>query len=93
MIIFDLKCDKGHKFEGWFKDSSAFEEQKSAKLITCPVCGNADTVRIPSSIAVMTRGDKTPEKKNEVEISPLKYLQMLHQPLEKHFENVGGRFA
>ena len=29
MIIYDLKCKKNHKFEGWFKDRTAFEEQKN----------------------------------------------------------------
>ena len=31
MIIYDLKCRDGHKFEGWFKDRGAFEEQNGAK--------------------------------------------------------------
>jgi hypothetical protein len=93
VIIFDLKCDKGHKFEGWFKDSAAFEEQKTQKFIACPVCGGADVVMIPSSVAIMSRDSKSPIKKNEADISPMKYLQMLHQHLEKHFENVGNQFA
>ncbi len=93
MIIFDLKCEKGHKFEGWFKDRAAFEEQNARNLITCPVCGSAETVMVPSSIAVMSRDSRSSEKKNDVDMSPMKYLQMIQQHVEKHFENVGDRFA
>jgi hypothetical protein len=93
VIIFDLKCEKNHKFEGWFKDSVAFEEQKKQKLVSCPVCGSVDVVMILSSVAVMSRENRSLEKRNERDISPMQYLQMLHQHLEKHFENVGDRFA
>ena len=26
MIVYDLACEKGHTFEGWFEDLKAFEE-------------------------------------------------------------------
>jgi len=47
------KCKKNHKFEGWFKDSTAFEEQKKQNLITCPVCGESGAEVVPSSLAIM----------------------------------------
>ena len=27
MIRYDLICDKGHDFDGWFRDSAAYDEQ------------------------------------------------------------------
>jgi hypothetical protein len=39
MITFDLKCNGGHRFEGWFASSKDFNTQQSAGLISCPVCG------------------------------------------------------
>jgi hypothetical protein len=48
---------------------------------------------VPSSIAVVGKNDKIAEKKNEAEISPMKYLQAIHQHIEKNFENVGERFT
>jgi len=44
MIKYQLICEDGHEFEGWFGDSAAFESQQDSGLLTCPVCGSA-TVR------------------------------------------------
>lgn len=42
MIVFDLKCDGGHVFEVWFASSSAYEEQRAAKLVICPACASTE---------------------------------------------------
>jgi hypothetical protein len=41
MIRYDLLCGKGHAFDGWFRDSAAFDAQAAAGDVACPVC--ADT--------------------------------------------------
>lgn len=94
MIIFDLKCDKGHKFEGWFTDRAAFEDQQDKKLIACPVCGGTEAVLVPSTIAIMSKeGKSSSRNEQEADLSPRKYLQMIHDFVEKNFDNVGDRFA
>ena len=40
MILFALRCGRGHEFEGWFRDSEGFEAQQNAKEIACPDCGD-----------------------------------------------------
>jgi hypothetical protein len=40
MIVYDLKCDKGHVFEAWFRSSAGFEEQAAAGEVSCAVCGS-----------------------------------------------------
>ena len=92
MIIYDLKCEKGHKFEGWFRDASAFEEQKSQRLITCPICGSSDTEMILSSITVVGK-ETSSGRENTREISPMKAIQLFHEYLDKNFDDVGDRFA
>ena len=92
MIIYDLKCDKGHKFEGWFQGRSAFEEQKMQKLIRCPVCSSVNNVVAPSSVAVLGR-DNRAGAVQEREITPMKALQILNEYLDKNFDDVGERFA
>ena len=92
MIIYDLRCCNGHKFEGWFQGRKAFEEQKGQKLISCPVCGSSDAEVVLSSIAVMGREVKE-EKIRERELSPMKSLQLLNEYIERNFEDVGSRFA
>ncbi len=93
MIIYDLKCGNSHKFEGWFKDRESFEKQKSERLITCPVCGSDDVEMMLSSIAIMGKDTKVPEKEKSKETSPMKALQSFHEYINKTFEDVGANFA
>ena len=41
MIRYALNCDKGHDFESWFQDSTAFDKQAKRGLVSCPHCGSA----------------------------------------------------
>jgi len=40
MIRYALACAKGHSFESWFQNSSAYDKQAKRGLVTCPVCGS-----------------------------------------------------
>ena len=92
MIIYDLRCNGGHKFEGWFRDMRSFDEQRAQKLITCPLCGSCETEMVPSSIAVLGKEPKATDKSQE-ETSLLQVLRTLHEYIDKNFDNVGKRFA
>ena len=45
MIHYQLRCDDDHAFDGWFRDSQAFEAQAEAGLLSCPVCGAKTVAR------------------------------------------------
>jgi hypothetical protein len=47
MIRYALRCERGHTFESWFQDSSAFDAQVKRKLVSCPAC---DSVKIEKAI-------------------------------------------
>ena len=87
MIAFDLFCSNGHKFECWFKDGASFEEQKSTGMITCPICDDPQIEKGFSPFAIKKRGEKVEEK-----IDPHQALQLVHDFLDKHFEDVGAEF-
>jgi hypothetical protein len=93
VIIYDLRCRDGHKFEGWFKDRVAFDEQKEQSLIACPVCGNTDAAMVPSSVAVMGKEGHSPAEKPQAGESPLKILKEFQEYVHKNFDNVGEKFA
>lgn len=38
MIKYQLICEYGHEFEGWFASSDAFETQKKRGLVSCAQC-------------------------------------------------------
>jgi hypothetical protein len=92
MIIFDLKCNKGHKFDGWFKDRKSFIEQNLQKLVSCPVCSSLSIEIVPSSVTIVSK-DSFSKSKTEKEISPLKALKALQRYIDKNFEDVGNNFA
>jgi hypothetical protein len=60
MIVFDLACTKGHRFEGWFASGEAFDQQQAGGLVRCPVCDDADVSRLPSAHVAVTKGARLP---------------------------------
>ena len=56
MIVYDLACAQGHRFEGWFASGDAFAEQKERGLVSCPVCDGHDVDRLPSARVSVPRG-------------------------------------
>ena len=49
MKVFDLSCDAGHVFEGWFASQHDFDSQLTARNIGCPLCGSMTVDRRPSA--------------------------------------------
>lgn len=47
MILFALKCSSDHRFEGWFRNGAAYDEQAASHLIACPVCGDHAVTKAP----------------------------------------------
>jgi hypothetical protein len=39
--VFDLQCEHGHLFEGWFGSHEDYDSQQASGLLTCPVCHSA----------------------------------------------------
>ncbi len=40
MIHYQLRCSGDHSFDGWFRDSAAFDAQAERGLVECPACGD-----------------------------------------------------
>lgn len=57
MIVFDLTCTHGHRFEGWFGSSDDFAAQQAGGLLICPQCGSAEVIKAPMSPAVPVKGN------------------------------------
>ena len=47
MILYDLRCRKGHVFEAWFRDSAAYDDQAEAGEVACPTCGTKKVEKAP----------------------------------------------
>lgn len=69
MIVFDLRCGTGHVFESWFGSSAAFEEQRVAAMIACPICGDTAVTKAVMAPNVGAKGNQRPAPRPEVEAS------------------------
>jgi hypothetical protein len=91
MIVFDLKCLQGHKFEGWFDDGRAYEDQKDRGLISCPVCNDADISKMPTAFSIKS---SHPDKTISLQQKELARLEnKIAAFIENNFDNVGHNFA
>jgi len=58
MISYDLKCIHNHVFEGWFRSSRDYEDQRGKRQVACPVCGSADVAKAVMAPAVAAKGNR-----------------------------------
>ncbi len=97
MLIFDLQCAQGHRFEGWFDSHKDLERQIKKKLVSCPVCGEESVRQVPSAFAISKRG-KAAARPSEGDFpDPETAARLLGQALKRYlkenFEDVGTNFA
>jgi len=100
MIIFELACEQGHRFEGWFASADDFARQSDTKLVRCPVCDDAGVARVPSA-KVRAGGGSGPEPADTspngepgpqaITALPPEVLARLRE-IVRNTENVGPRF-
>jgi len=96
MIRYRLVCGDGHEFEGWFRNSAAFDEQAARGQVTCPHCGAETVSKAIMAPAVSPRSGST-EGAADTEVEGARevraLMQKLRTTLEQSADYVGGRFA
>ena len=60
MKVLDLRCGTGHSFEGWFASEEDYVSQRERGLVDCPMCGNAEVMRLPSAPRLNLSGARAP---------------------------------
>ena len=91
MIIFDLECRDGHRFEGWFNNAASFEKQNLKKLVSCPICGDTRVRRVLSPVA--TKMARSEPEKPVHQIDYQRLAKEIVNYVNAHFEDVGAGFA
>ena len=104
MIVHDLYCKAGHRFEGWFGSAKDYASQRKRGLLSCPACGGTRIERVPSAPRLNMGAQeprkppqapvqKTPEMegKDPFAVAQILYSRMLDEILTKS-EDVGSRF-
>ena len=70
MILYRLRCSKGHEFESWFKDSKTYERQEKKSVIGCAVCGDSKVKRAIMSPRIGKKGKAEIEAPVETATAP-----------------------
>lgn len=71
MIVFDLACGAGHRFEGWFGSSGEFASQQAQGLVTCPHCGSPEVAKAPMAPAVPRKGNRAAVRRDNGGTAPV----------------------
>jgi len=101
MIHYDLICEKGHEFDGWFSDSAAFEKQAKRGLVECTVCGTTRIEKQLMAPGIPAKSNKKSDVPQYLTAGPVDpraaaMMQMMRdyrQHVEANTEFVGERFA
>ncbi len=94
MILFKLKCEASHEFEGWFRDGATFDRQNARGQVSCPQCSSTEIDKAPMAPRPLRASntpsaDRTPPRPEDVR----RALQVLRRHVETNCENVGSQFA
>lgn len=88
MIVFDLGCQNSHRFEGWFASNEDFERQLGGKLVTCPLCGNANVSRLPHASHIKTGAKERPSRADARATASQQYANVGGEALAKLVEHI-----
>lgn len=96
MICYSLRCRSEHEFEGWFRDSAGYDEQRASKEVVCPVCGDTEVFKAPMAPAVPKKGnqkvDPVAARASELAQDIEEKMEQLREHIEANCEDVGGEF-
>ena len=101
MIHYDLQCEKGHAFDGWFRDSEGFDRQLAAGLVACTLCGSAKVEKQLMAPGIPAKSNRRPEVRQPMaaglgdaqQHELMTMLRDLSRKVEANAEYVGDRFA
>jgi hypothetical protein len=100
MIVYDLACSHGHRFEGWFASGDDYARQRERDLVRCPVCDVASVDRLPSARVNASKAAPPAEAPSKpapavpaeaVAGLPAELIAKLRE-IVQNTENVGRRF-
>lgn len=100
MKVFNLVCDQGHRFEGWFGSGEEYERQQREGLLACPACASTQVGRLPSApyigkarpAAADVPAAPVPAARQPVANLDAQTLAKLVDHIVRNTEDVGGRF-
>jgi hypothetical protein len=100
MIHYDLVCKHGHLFDGWFRSSSAYDEQRESGSIACPHCSTSDIEKQLMAPGIARKSNQKPEMRSSMVAAGdprmkklMQKMRELRQYVQNNADYVGERFA
>jgi len=87
VIVYELGCAGGHRFEGWFGSAAEFERQRDDKLLTCPVCNSDAIERVPHASYVNSGAVEKPAQQKAGRHYANVHAEMLAKLVDSIVEN------
>ena len=91
MIVYQLACSHGHRFEGWFASAQACDDQADAGALQCPMCASPDVRKMPSAPHVHTAAPAPAAKADDARRREA--MDALRTLVLASTEDVGRKFA
>ncbi len=101
--VFDLQCEHGHVFEGWFASHDDYDTQRARGLVACPMCDSKQIAKRLSAPHLNVSHLHAPEsaplepaaaRDDKAAMAALQaHVMRQVRELVRSTENVGPRFA
>jgi hypothetical protein len=88
MIVYNLRCEDGHEFEGWFRNSAAYDAQAAQRKLVCPICETRAVGKAPMAPAVSGTKASVPEEMRKMR----QFVTGLRKHIEENADYVGPKF-
>ena len=91
MIVYNLRCKNSHEFEGWFKDSAAFDSQAKSGKVACPFCDSrkVDKAIMAPAVAGAKKSAVAPADAKKIR----QFMTGLRKYVQENADYVGPKFA
>lgn len=90
MIRYHLVCPKDHSFEGWFRDSAAYDTQAKKGLLACPTCNSKKIAKAPMAPSISKKAELTEAAAKAKAMR--EWVTNVRKEVEKNAEYVGEKF-
>jgi hypothetical protein len=96
VIQYSLICDKDHRFDAWFRNAAAYDEQRGRGIVTCPICMTTKVEKaLMTPTVARSRGvEKVPVSTGHPQHAQLREaMQALRAKITSEADYVGDKFA
>ena len=100
MILYQLRCDRGHDFDAWFLNGATYDSQSASGDVTCPFCGTPEVAKAPMAPNIARGNTDAPLRSSAADVRAKKVAErildavdILREEVEENCDYVGDEFA